>query len=215
MKPASNQFCKQYEKSLHEFELGALNVDVGFQWHAEGVLLVSPPPIPSLQCVGMKASSETVFADGIALYAGLPPELQQQVDKAMLRYCRWSTLPGTQRRLRGDGLRLSAEVPVPGPHEPIISEHPLVRWTHGIDGRPRCGIYAVPAFLHSIRFVGGRTLEPEESRGWLASMLEAAGLGAVGLPASSPPGEHQTTNVYSTGSDGDSTPFWVRLRLSL
>lgn len=184
LNPPSNKFGAQYEKTVHEFEVGALNVDVGFQWHAEGVLLVSPPPITSLQCVDVETSSETVFADGKTLYAGLPQELRREADKAMLRYCKWTTLPGTQRRLRGDGLRLSAGVPAPGPREAIISEHPLVRWTHGMDGIPRCGIYAVPAFLHSIRFVGGRSLEPEKSRDWLASMLETAGLGTVGLPAS-------------------------------
>lgn len=166
-----------------QMEGDALDVEPGFQWHADGVHLTAPPLMmlsTSLHCLDVtEEGASTQFVSGRSLYNALPSDLRVDAERALVRYCAWKMLPNANKRMRHDGLRLAEDVPPPAAEEAICSEHPLVRWVSGQDGFKHSGLYAVPAFVHSVRLACGEVMDTEASRNWLASVLEVAGLASV------------------------------------
>lgn len=164
----------------HQLSSAILDVDVGFQWHADGIYLSAPPSFSSVHCAdAIEGEATTLFSNGLALYEALPQDLQELADRAVVRYLRWQELPGSQLRTRKDGLRLAYDVPSPSSTERICAEHPLVRWVEDSEGRSRKSLSVVPAFVHSVRFVDGDELDAQASRDWVADVLSAAGLADV------------------------------------
>eukprot|EP00930_Biecheleria_cincta_P104409 TRINITY_DN96699_c0_g1_i1.p1 TRINITY_DN96699_c0_g1~~TRINITY_DN96699_c0_g1_i1.p1 ORF type:complete len:342 (+),score=57.81 TRINITY_DN96699_c0_g1_i1:161-1186(+) len=157
-------------------EAEALAVDRGLQWHADGILSSQHLPVTSIQCsAAWQQSGQIQIASCQKLYDALPVSMKSEVSKAMVRYSKWATVPGAQRRMQPHGLCLADTVPDPRPSDAVY-EHPLVRWVVDADGKYRKGLFAVPAFLYSVRFVGGALLDAKASRKWIAQVLSAAGL---------------------------------------
>ncbi|MGE3690296.1 MAG: TauD/TfdA dioxygenase family protein [Novosphingobium sp.] len=113
-------------------------------WHSDGCYMASPPSVSILRAIEpCSFGGDTLWASGVAAYAGLPDDMREQVDGLTFYTCLAERMPKDNDSFGTSEKWNQLRAAYPPIHQPVVVVHPVTgarslyansTWSISIDG---------------------------------------------------------------------------------